>query len=337
MTRIAIVGAGTIGAVHATAYRAAGAELVAIVEPVPEAAESFARRFDLAAYGSLDDLLASPDRPDAISICTPPFTHRELATAALDAGLHVLCEKPMAHTLDDAEAIFRAAEEAGSTFATAYCHRFQPEIEAIAGLIGEGRIGAVRSFYNAFTGNQPGIETRWFGRKRLAGGGAVMDTAIHSIDIFRYLCGEVVDGTGVATDTLDGTELEVEHTATLGLVSESGVIGTIDCSWKSAPGRAVVQVTGAMGRLSFDYTQPGHVVFEDEDGNAERIPAGGDDRFLREIRSFLQAVENGDAPRTGAIDGLVGLAVVDAVYRERSERSVRLPSVAGAVLQRPAV
>jgi predicted dehydrogenase len=326
MTKIAIIGAGTIGSVHARAYQAVGAELVAIVEPVEEVGRSFASQFGLTLYPTLEDLLDSDDRPTVVSICTPPFTHRELVVTALEAGLHVLCEKPMAHTLDDAEAIFRAADEASTVFATAYCHRFQPELEAISDLIADGRIGTARTFYNAFSGYQADIENRWFGVKRLAGGGVLLDTAIHSIDIFRYLCGEVVDATGVTTNILDGRELEVEHTATVGLLSETNVVGTIDCSWKAAPGEAVVRVAGSQGTLSFDYARPGLVVFGDAAGNTEEIPVEGGDRFSREIRSFLDAVAGGDAPRTGAFDGLVGLAVVDAIYRASANRSLEIPS-----------
>lgn len=315
MTTIAIIGAGTIGAIHAAAYQSVNADLVAVVEPAEAAARAFSERFGVRNYAGLTELLESEDRPDAVSICAPPFTHRALVETALVAGLHVLCEKPMAHTLQDAEAIARAAAASSCVFATAYCHRFQPEVEAMVALIESGRIGAVRAFYNIFTGYQPQIEKTWFGSKALAGGGVLIDTAIHSIDLFRYLCGEVVDSAAVMTSTLDGVELEVEHTAALALRSEAGVVGTIDCSWKTANARAVVRVSGSAGSLHFDYSKPGILVFEDPEGAVEHIPATGQSRFSREVAAFLDAIGTGTEPRTGAIDGLVGVATVDAAYR----------------------
>ena len=320
--KIAIIGGGGIGATHADAYRAVGGNVVAVVEPIIEVAEKFSERYDLAPYTSLSDLLESANRPDAISICTPPFTHRELVEEALAAGIHILCEKPMAHTLEDAEAIYRATQTTDAVFATGYCQRFQPELEFMHALIGSGRIGTVRTFYNSFSSHQADIENRWFGRKRLAGGGVVIDTAIHSIDIFRYLCGEVVAVSGSMSTALDSIELEVEHTATLGLRSEKEVIGTINCSWKLPNGTSVVRVSGSAGTLSFDYLKEGEVVFESEAGEVEVLRIESGDRFAREVAAFLNAVNKGTSPRTGAFDGLVGLAVVTAVYRMNTENAL---------------
>ncbi|WP_167140513.1 Gfo/Idh/MocA family oxidoreductase [Diaminobutyricimonas sp. TR449] len=316
--KVAVIGGGAIGTVHANAYLAAGAELVGVVEPVIEVGQRFSTTFGVPVFESLSGLLASADRPEAISICTPPFTHRELAEAALTAGLHVLCEKPIAHTLEDALAIHRAAEAAEVTFATAYCHRFQPELERMHALVVDGEIGAVRTFFNAFSGHQDDIEKRWFGRKSLAGGGALIDAGIHSIDIFRFLCGEVVASSGVLATVLDGDELEVEHTAALTLLSETNVIGTIETSWKSPNGQSIVRVAGSNGSLTFDYGKRGQIEVELQNGSSrtEQVTLGN--RFEREIAAFMQAISERSAPRTGALDGLIGVAILDKLYRDHS-------------------
>jgi predicted dehydrogenase len=316
--KVAIIGAGAIGAVHADAYRELEANLVAVVEPVEEAALQFAQKYSVTPYRTLSELLGSPDRPGAISICTPPFTHRELVEQAIAAEVHILCEKPMAHTLEDAEAIYAAAANAKTLFATAYCHRFQPEIERIQALIAEGKVGTVRTFYNSFSGNQDGIEKRWFGRKKLSGGGVIIDTAIHSIDIFRYLCGEIAAASGTMTTWLGSTDLGVEHTATVGLRAENGVIGTIDCSWKTPNDSAVVRISGSEGTLSFDYYDAAKITFQPVVGTTKVIQVAGANRFIRELAAFIEAADSGREARTGAFDGLVGLAVVSAVYRNTS-------------------
>jgi predicted dehydrogenase len=317
--RAAVVGGGVIGGVHADSYRHAGAEVVAIVDPIETAGVAAAERYEAAWYSSLDDLLASDDRPDLLSICTPPSLHLSLTAAALDAGVHVLCEKPMAHSLEHARDIHERARHAAARsviFGTAYCHRFQPEIEYISSQLQAGAIGEVRTFRNEFSGMQADIENRWFGKKAVAGGGVLLDTAIHSIDLFRFLCGEVVDVAATMSSELDGRELEVEHTALLALKSNAGVIGAIDCSWKSPTGRAVVEVAGSHGALRFDYTTPGVVTHIDETGVAHMVQvADSGARFDRQIADFMARVAAGRPSRTGSWDGYVGVAVVDAAYR----------------------
>lgn len=313
--KVAIVGGGKIGAVHALAYRDVGASLVAVVEPSPATGQAFADRFDVPCFASLQELLSSEHAPEAISICSPPSSHRALAEAALEGGLHVLCEKPIAHTLYDAQAIHRAAERSNSVFATGYCHRFQPELELIAEQIRVGMIGHLRTFANAFSGLQEQIEQGWFGRKELAGGGALMDASVHSIDIFRFLCGEIKSATGLIETGLDGTELEVEHTGAICLRGQNGTIGTIESSWKSPAGHAHVRVSGSEGALTFDYSRPGRVRFEPANGPVEILEVETGSRFEREVEAFLTAIDTRTAPRTGAEDGVIGLAVLDSIYR----------------------
>ncbi|MCW5951155.1 MAG: Gfo/Idh/MocA family oxidoreductase [Propionibacteriaceae bacterium] len=326
--RVAVIGGGTIGSVHADSYRVAGAQVVAVVEPNRQTADAFARTHGATVYADLASLLASADRPEAISVCTPPATHRELSIAALEAGIHVLCEKPMAHSLEDAQAIHRAAGSAGAVFGVAYCHRFQPEIEFLRDQIEQGRIGVPRTFRNEFSGQQDDIERRWFGQRALAGGGSLLDAGIHSIDLFRNLCGEVVDAAGTFTADLEGELLEVEHTGSISVRSDRQVVGVIECSWKSPTGQAFVRVAGSGGSLEYDYFQPGVVRFVDAAGVAEEltVPDTGP-RFDRQIRSFLDVAAAGGRHRTTSWDGLMGVAVVDAVYQRSA---VTLPSGDGA-------
>ncbi|SEF13269.1 Predicted dehydrogenase [Arthrobacter alpinus] len=320
--KVAIIGGGGIGSTHANAYRSIGANLLAVVEPLAASAEDFAKMHGVAAYSSLSELISSKDRPDAISICTPPFTHRELVEEAVAAGINILCEKPMAHTLEDAEAIYVLTQGSGIVFATGYCQRFQPELESIQELVAGGKIGEVRTFYNSYSSHQDGIENRWFGRKELAGGGVIIDTAIHSIDVFRYLCGEIIAASGTMSTVLGESDLAVEHTATIGLRSISDVIGTIDCSWKLPNGTSTVSVGGSAGRLTFDYDKEGEIVFESADGSVDTIHVPTGDRFAREVEAFLESVRYGLPARTGAFDGLVGLTVVDAIYRMHEANTI---------------
>jgi predicted dehydrogenase len=310
-----VVGGGGIGLVHAQSYQAAGLQLAAVVEPASAAREVFGERFGIPAFERLEDALDAQLGLDVVSICTPPFAHKENALLAMSAGLHVLCEKPLAHTLEDARAIHLAATSTEVVFATAYCHRFQPEIEFLASQVADGQLGELRAFANEFASQQDDIETRWFGTKALAGGGALLDAGIHSIDIFRLLCGEIETVGGCVSRDLDGVQLDVEHTAVATLRSRSGVLGSIHVSWKTPGGRSFVSISGSKGSLTFDYQRPGQVVLRRGlDESVLDVPTGN--RFEREMIGFVQAIETRSAPRTGSIDGLVGLETVDRVYAD---------------------
>jgi predicted dehydrogenase len=316
--KVAVVGAGNIGAIHARAYRSIGAELVAIVEPLEAVGDKFAGEHSISRYPDLDAVLSSEDRPSVVSICSPPFTHKALIERCLGENVNVLCEKPLAHTLEDATAIARLAGNAASTIATGYCHRFQPEIEKIHAMIREGAIGEVRTFHNSFSGDQPGIENRWFGDPELSGGGVIIDAGIHSIDLFRFLCGEIVEASGIYSKRLGASELGVEHTATMALRSTSDVIATIDCSWKSPEGKAIVRIAGSAGALQFDYSAPGSITYQraGKDTRIIRIESGN--RFEREVESFLEAIRSGRQPRTGVSDGLEGMRIVSHIYQQQA-------------------
>ncbi|MGY1550253.1 Gfo/Idh/MocA family protein [Microbacterium sp. A588] len=313
--KVAVIGGGGIGSIHAAAYQAVGAELVGVIEPSEAIAAQFSARFGVPSFPTLDALLAASLGTEVVSICTPPVAHRELTEQAIAAGLHVLCEKPLAHTLEDATAIHEAATRAGVVVGTAYCHRFQPELQFMKTMIEEGRIGNVRTFSNEFSGHQDDIEKRWFGRKALSGGGAVLDAAIHSIDVFRFLCGEIDQASGSVVCDLDGTVLEVEHSAALAVRSIDAVVGTILVSWKAPSGKTQITLAGSTGGLTYDYARPGEVEHVTADGvvHVLEVPVGN--RFEREIDDFLEAAHNGSAPRTSTFDGLVGVGIVDAVYR----------------------
>ena len=132
------------------------------------------------------------------------------------------------------------------------------------------------------------------------------------------------------TTWLGSTDLGVEHTATVGLRAENGVIGTIDCSWKTPNDSAVVRISGSEGTLSFDYYDAAKITFQPVGEPTKVIQVAGPNRFIRELAAFLEAVDSGREARTGAFDGLVGLAVVSAVYRNTPKILFTLPAKVSA-------
>src|SRR5205807_7388205 len=127
----------------------------------------------------------------AVDICTPPAFHAPVALAAIERGLPVISEKPLARNPIEARAVVEAARGHGVPLMTAFCHRFHEPIVRVRRLIDEGSLGRVVMFRNRFGAKFPNIAERWFSKAEVAGGGVLMDTSIHSVDLFRPLVGEV--------------------------------------------------------------------------------------------------------------------------------------------------
>ena len=312
--RVGVVGAGTIGRTHLNAYRKAGAIPVAVTDSDPAAGDAAADEFNLTAYPDAATMFSEAGL-DAVSICTPPVGHADAAVLALGLGIPVLCEKPMARTATECDAMIMAAQQGGTLLSVGHCHRFQPHIEAMKSLISAGRIGTVLTFRNRFSGPLDQVESRWFSRAEIAGGGVLMDTSVHSIDIFRYLFDEVDQIVAVLATTASdrGPALEVEDTSVLAVRSVGGVLGVIEASWRTAPGEALVSVSGTQGRLDFDYGTA-TLSLNAPDGSSREIEVPGGNRFTRQAQSFLQCVANGTQPRVTAWDGARAVTLLAQAY-----------------------
>lgn len=195
MTRpvnIALVGAGEIGAVHARAHVAApGTRLAAICDVHLEQAQRLAAEVGSTATASLDAVLADPSI-DGVDLCVPNHLHRELTVRALAAGKHVLCEKPIALTLADADAMLAAADRAGRFLMIGHVLRFWPEYVLAKQAVDNGQIGDVllisgRRMVSLLAGT-PGADG--WRRDPARSGGAVLDMQIHDLDIFCWLLGQ---------------------------------------------------------------------------------------------------------------------------------------------------
>lgn len=312
--RVGVVGAGIIGRTHLNAYREAGAIPVAVTDTDPAVAEAAAREFDLIVYPDAATMFSEADL-DAVSICTPPAGHADATVLALSARIPVLCEKPMARTAAECDAMMSAAQQAGTLLTVGHCHRFQPQIEAMKSLIAAGRIGTVLTFRNRFSGPLDRVESRWFSQREISGGGVLMDTSVHSIDIFRYLVGEIdqVVALTATTATDRGPALEVEDTSLLAIRSADWVLGAIEASWRTAPGEASVSVSGTQGRLDFDY-DTGVLVLAAPDGSPLQIEVPPGNRFVQQARSFLECIANGTQHRVTAADGATAVRLLARAY-----------------------
>jgi predicted dehydrogenase len=323
LPRVGVIGTGNIGKTHIRTWQAVGVNPVAFADANPDALQATVTEHGGTGFADGIDLVRS-GTVDLVSICTPPAIHRDLVIAAADAGVAVLCEKPMARTLEDAEAMHAAIEQTGILFTVGFCHRFQPHLEAVREMIARGSLGTVMSFRNRFAGHNANIERTWFANPQVAGGGVLSDTSVHSVDMFRYLVGDPV-AVHAFTSTRDtdlGPALQVDDTAVLTLQTADGTIGVIESSWRTPGAEWSVAVYGTGGTVHVDYMKPS-IAFTGPGRESRDIPVPEGDRFQREFEHLLACWRGEATPRVTSADGLAANRILDAAYRS-STSAVRL-------------
>lgn len=243
MFGIGIIGCGKIAQVrHIPEYADhPEAKLVGFYDLNQQRAQELAERYGGTAYDSVDALLANPDI-QAVSICAANFAHAELTIAALQAGKHVLCEKPMATTLADCEAMATAAREAGKFLMIGHNQRLAKAHALARKLIVDGLIGDIVTFRTTFGHGgpetwsvDPGKNT-WFFDKSRAAMGAMADLGIHKTDLVQFLTGQQVVRTTARVTTLDkrdgsGNLIGVDDNAICIYEMSGGTLGTMTASW----------------------------------------------------------------------------------------------------------
>ena len=312
--RVAVIGAGGIAAAHLRAYAAHAerCEIVGIADVVESAAQEKAATYGGRVFRDGERMLDAV-KPDALSICTPPKFHLPAAKAAAARGIAVLCEKPPARNLAETEAIVAAAEASGSPLQFAFCHRFHPPLRAAQALIHSGRLGRLVQIENRFGFRFARAGSSWFTEAELAGGGILIDTLVHSIDIFRAIAGDEV--ASAQAQVSSALPIEVEDSASLLLRSRGGVLGSLNCSWVTPVSEAIVRIYGREGQAVLDYNAEAGLRYklaDDDDWTEQRFDQP--DRFVAQADQFLRCIETGERPLAGGEDGLAVMRVIESAY-----------------------
>lgn len=317
---LAFIGAGGISGAHAGAVKDSDGALSvsAVVDPNAEAANKLAADHDAVALASVDELFEAIDRKeiavDGIVICTPPTVRIDPIREALQRGIAVLTEKPVAINAEDAARVVEIADAHPDTlFGVAYCHRFAPPVVRMKQLVAEGKIGRLTRFENAFAFHNPPMSEKWMSDPAMSGGGSFIDTGCHSLDLFRYLVGpaQVVgsvfdsdwDSRGESSATVLVKASEGDH---------AGVAGVILAGWLE-PERFTIDLIGTNGSMHYDYMKPTELVCRPGIGDAEMIEVESHEvRFTNQLIHFAHAAR-GDAPRGDLADARDGLGAAEAV------------------------
>ncbi len=322
--RLAVVGCGAIATrTHLPAFRAIeGVDVVAFASRSRSSAEAAAGLWGRGFVTTDWQQALEVEGVDAVDICAPNAHHAEIAIAAMERGLHVLVEKPMATTVADADAMVAAAAANDVVLMPAQNMRFAPPFVAAAEAVADGRIGEVVGFRAAFGHGGPegwAPDATWFFDRSVAGGGALLDLGIHMIDVLHAVLGGPMTEVAAMVDTPDGAS-GVERVAQLVMRTGGGAIGTLHASWsaKPAPDHQLT-IFGTRGKLHLDGRTP--MTLTDTSGGHERVEAVAliDSPFA----AFTRAVAGERPTAIDGRDGRAAVAVACAAYEAaRSGRTV---------------
>ncbi|MEW2395202.1 Gfo/Idh/MocA family oxidoreductase [Streptomyces sp. NPDC046862] len=328
---VAMIGAGGIARTHLPAWTALGAR-VRVYAPDGQA-PALAREFGQSPAGSRHEAI---DGADVVDVCTPTDTHHEITLAAIAAGAHVLCEKPLALRAADAEEMAAAADAAGVRLYPGHVVRWFPAYARLHALVTGGGLGRVAVARFTRTGCYP-TWSGWFADPARSGG-ILVDQMIHDMDIARWLFGEVVRVYAQQSGHLTAPAPDgAVATGTAVLTHTTGVITQIVGVWAppATPFRTTFHIAGTGGTIRHDsLASPGlRIVGTAGAGPAEGIPAGdfGESPYVTQIRELADAFASGAEPRVSAADGVAAVRIAEAaVASTRTGRAVDLvPSPEG--------
>lgn len=336
--KVGIIGCGSITEKrHAPEYKDnPNVEIVAFYDINRKRAELMAEMFGGKVVDDYMDILNNPEI-DAISDCTPNDMHYTVSTKAMECGKHVLCEKPMAKTLEQAEKIVKTQKETGKIFMMDHNQRFTEAHKKVKKIISEGTLGKVLSFRTTFGHGGPESWTEsksknnWFFKKERSEYGVVGDLGVHKLDLIRYLTGDEfvsVSGMGgVIHKTFEnGEPIEVYDNAIGIFKMKNGAIGTGIFSWTyygQEDNSTIIYLEKGIIRI---YDDPKYQIKIIESNGkvsqyeVEAMQTNDNQTKTGVIDAFVDTIINSEKSLVGAEDGLISIKVVDALMRAIKEK-----------------
>jgi predicted dehydrogenase len=373
---VGMVGYAFMGAAHSQAWRTAPhvfdlplrPAMAALCGRNATAVRAAAARLGWAATETDWRALVKRDDVQLVDVCTPGDGHAEVAIAALEAGKHVLCEKPLANTLDEAEAMAAAADRAaarGVRAMTGFNYRRVPAIVLARQLVTDGRIGQIRHVRASYLQDwlvDPESPLTWRLQRERAGSGALGDLGAHIVDLAQYLTGELIAGVSAATATfvrerpLEGGgsgPVTVDDAAVFTARLASGALASFEAT-RFATGRKNqlrIELNGERGSLAFDLERLNELQFCDRDEEPATAGfrtilvtepghpylsawwppghvLGWEHTFTHEVRDLVNAIAAGTEPAPSFRDGLQVQRVLAAVEQSATRESAWTPVTA---------
>ena len=319
--KIAFAGTGYINKVHARAAQTCGLELVAVVNHKAESMAAFGNEFGITRqYKDIEEMLKD-GQIDAVVVSTPNYLHSPQTIAALNAGIHVMVEKPMAMNTPEAEKMYEASRRTGATLMVAHCWRFDQDVLWLKGQLEKlGKIIRTKGI---------GVHTHWgpagwFTKKEFAGGGAMADMGIHALDTARFLLG---DPKPVSVYAKIGTyykDFDVDDTGTIIVEWDNGATSFIESGWWQPHADGPEAATQLYGTEGFGQLFPTRLEIPNKNEKKIEVIESGFE-FPREehcpqslydaqLRYFVECIEKKQTPNPGGPEGIVNMKVIDAAY-----------------------
>ncbi len=342
--KFGIIGCGMIANFHAKAIADVGGKLVACFDHVPQAADRLAETIGCRAYYDLKPFLADKD-VEVVTICTPSGAHLEPAVLAAESGKHVIVEKPLEITLERCDKIIVACEKAGVVLGTIFPSRFHQSAQQLKAAVEAGRFGtltlgdAIVKWYRTQEYYDSGV---WRGTWALDGGGALMNQAIHSVDLLAWLMGPVAEVTAQSA-LLAHQRIEVEDNIVATVRFQNGALGVIEASTAAYPGSLKrIEIHGSTGsavieeedivKWDFQTSRPEDAEIREKmatkisgGGGAADPAAIGHHGHTMLFADVVKAIETGVKPLIDGYEGRRSVEIIRGVYdAAKSGKTVRL-------------
>ena len=309
---VGVIGVGAMGENHVRVYhKIEEANLIAVSDVSERALKKIEKKYGAKGYTEYVDLLQNPDI-EVVSVCVPTTFHHAVVMEAIKHKKHVLVEKPIAFTLNEAEEMISAAKEAGVILSTGHVERFNPAVQKAKELIDDGVIGDIVSAFAKRVGPLP---------PRIKDVGVSIDLAIHDLDIMNYLFEEnVTQVYGTMNSSFDDSEFEDHAEIMVSFENES--TGIIEVNWLTPYKRRELELTGTAGIISVDYIKQSIEVYGKF---AQDIQIKHEEPLKCELKSFLNTVVEEKEPIITGEDGLKALKMVIAANKSsKAHRPISL-------------
>jgi len=318
-TKVAVIGVGSMGRNHARVYsELPEAELVAVVDADLKTAEAVASNHGVHAYTDIGEMLKK-EKPEAVSIAVPTALHTQMGLTALEAGAHVLMEKPIAATVEEGRQLIDKASQAKRQLMVGHIVRFNPAMQALKKKLQEGALGRIFQIFCRRAGTFPA---------RIRDVGVVIDLAPHDVDIMRFLTG--LDPLRIYAETERHIHTDHEDLVWGLLRFPDGVIGSLEINWLTPTKIREVLVLGEHGLFRVDDLTQDLYFYENDqaksvqwtaletikgvsEGSMTRYPLQRYEPLKAELQAFLHAVQTGIPVPISGEDGLEALRLALAL------------------------
>lgn len=331
--RFAIVGCGRIAIRHAIQIAKFGT-LVAVCDIIPERAKALAEKYNAAFYNSIEQLLQYKNELDVVAVCTPNGLHALHSIKALQAGLHVICEKPMAITVEDCKKMIEASKKANRLLFAVKQNRFNPPVAAVKKTIEEGRLGKIYSVQLSCFWNRGAdyYKNSWKGTKEMDGG-TLFTQFSHFIDLLYWMIGDVKTAYCLTHNFAHHKIIEFEDTGVAAIEFQNGALGTIHYTVNSFQKNMEGSLTifGEKGTIKIGGEYLNELEYQNIDGyEIKSLPAGNKANnygtYVGSMSNHDKVYENvtdvlihGGTISTSAFEAMKTVEIIEKIYASANQ------------------